>query len=52
MDRKRRVLEWKNNTVVYMERYEFRFDPTRSKSFDTQIPTINTPFLVRLLFTV
>ena len=47
MFRKRRILEWKDQTVIYMERYEFQFNPSSpSKSLNTTIKGVNVPILV------
>ena len=48
MYRFRRVLEWKEKTVLYMERYEFEFNSPPSKPLDTKILTLNVPVLVRI----
>lgn len=50
MYRKRRILEWREQTVVYMERYEFEPNPEDSKLLETRIQTVNAPILVNLTF--
>lgn len=49
MYRKRRILEWREQTVVYMERYEFEPNPKDSKLLDTRIQTVNAPILVIII---
>ncbi len=49
MYRKRRILEWREQTVLFMERYEFEPNPKDSKLLETRIQTVNAPILVSFI---
>ncbi|KAH9392176.1 cd36 [Tyrophagus putrescentiae] len=49
MYRKRRILEWREQTVLFMERYEFEPNPKDSKLLETRIQTVNAPILAGVM---